>query len=61
MQRLFAGDEIKHLGAVAEVLVIASGKPGFVDRLIDGAYLSEADGMATFEKLAGKLKSVRVL
>lgn len=61
MQRLFAGDEIKPLGAVAEVLGIASAKPGFVDRLIHGAYLSEADGMATFEKSAKKLKSGRVL
>lgn len=64
MQRLFAGDEIKPLGTVADVLAtkgIASAKPGFVDRLIHGAYLSEADGMATFEKSARKLKFVRVL
>ena len=63
-RRLFAGDEIKPLGAVADVLAIAgiaSAKPGFADRLIHGAYLSEADGMAMFEKSAKKLKSVRIL
>jgi hypothetical protein len=64
MQRLFAGDEIKPLGTVAEVLAItgiASAKPGFVDRLFHSAYLNEADGMATFEKPARRLASVRVL
>jgi len=64
MQRLFAGDEIKPLGIVTDVLAttgIASAKPGFVDRLIHGAYLNEADGMATFEKSARKLKSVQIL
>jgi ParB-like chromosome segregation protein Spo0J len=50
--------------AVASVLATdwqASAKPGFVDRLIHGAYTAEADEMATLEKAAGKLKSVRVL
>lgn len=64
LRRLFSGGEIKPLGAVAEVLAgprIASAKPGFVDRLIHGAYLSEADGMATVEKAAKKLRGVRVL
>jgi len=64
MRRLFAGNEIKPLGKIAEVLAIkgiASAKPGFVDRLIHSAYLNETSGMATFEKSARKLNSVRVL
>ena len=64
LRRLFADGEIKPLGAVAAVLAtdrLASAKPGFVDRLIHGAYLANADAMVTFEKAAGKLKAVRVL
>ncbi len=64
LRRLFADGEIKPLGAVAEVLALeglASAKPGFVDRLIHEAYASTADAMVSFEKAAGKLKSVRVL
>jgi predicted nucleic-acid-binding protein len=64
LRRLFADGEIEPLGAAAGVLAgdgLASAKPGFVDRLIHGAYTGSADAMATFEKAAGKLKSVRVL
>lgn len=64
LRRLFADGEIKPLGVVAEVLAvsgIASAKPGFVDRLIHGAYVATAGEMVTFEKAANKLKSVRVL
>ena len=64
LRRLFADGEIGPLGAAAEVLAteeLASAKPGFVDRLIHGAYADAADEMVTFEKAAGKLKSVRVL
>jgi len=64
LRRLFADGEIKPLGAVAGVLAadgLASAKPGFVDRLIHGAYANAADEMVTFEKAAGKQKSVRVL
>ena len=64
LRRLFADGEIEPLGAAAEVLAadgLASAKPGFVDRLILGAYACAADEMVTFEKAAGKLKSVRVL
>ena len=64
LRRLFADGEIEPLGAVAEVLAtdgLASAKPGFVDRLIHGAYAAAADEMVSFEKAAGKLKSVRVL
>ncbi len=64
LRQLFDAGEIKPLGAVAQVLAtdgLASAKPGFVDRLIHGAYAAAADEMATFEKAAGKLKSVRVL
>lgn len=64
LRQLFAAGEIKPLGAVAEVLAthgLASAKPGFVDRLIHGAYAEAADEMVTFEKAATKLKSVRVL
>ena len=64
LRRLFADGEIEPLGAAAEVLAtdgLGSAKPGFVDRLIHGAYADAADGMVTFEKAASKLKSVRVL
>ena len=64
LRRLFADGEIKPLGAVAEVLAVeglASAKPGFVDRLIHGAYAGAAGEMVTFEKAAAKLKAVRVL
>jgi len=64
LRRLFADGEIEPLGAVAEVLAadgLASAKPGFVDRLIHGAYAGAAFKMVSFEKAAGKLKSVRLL
>lgn len=64
LRRLFAAGEIKPLGEAAEVLAtdrLASAKPGFVDRLIHGAYANAAGDMVTFENAAGKLKSVRVL
>ena len=64
LRRLFSDGEIKPLGAAAEVLAtdrLASAKPGFVDRLIHGAYTTAADEMVTFEKAAAKLKAVRVL
>ncbi len=64
LRRLFADGEIRPLGAVEKVLAvdgIATAKPGFVDRLIHGAYAGTTDQMVTFEKAAGKLKSVRVL
>lgn len=64
LRRLFADGEIEPTGAAAKVLALeglASAKPGFVDRLIHGAYGGAADEMVTFEKAAGRLKSVRVL
>lgn len=64
LRRLFASGEIKPLGAAAEVLAadgLASAKPGFVDRLIHGAYAASSAGMATFEKAGGKLDGTRVL
>ena len=64
LRRLFADGEIKPLGAAAGVLAVnglASAKPGVVDRLMHGAYAGAPNEMVTFEKAAGKLKSVRVL
>jgi predicted nucleic acid-binding protein len=64
LRRMFADGEIESQGVAAEVLAaegLASAKPGFVDRLIQGAYISSGGSMATFEKASGKLKSVRVL
>jgi predicted nucleic acid-binding protein len=64
LRRMFADGEIEPQGVASEVLAtegLASAKPGFVDRLIHGAYVSVAGSMATFEKAAGKLKSVKVL
>lgn len=64
LRRLFADGEIQPLGAAAEVLAVkglASAKPGFVDRLIHGAYAGAAEEMVTFEKASRKLKCVRVL
>ena len=64
MRRLFADGEIQPLGVATEVLAtdgLASAKPGFVDRLIHGAYTGNNNEMGTFEKAARKLKNVRVL
>ena len=64
LRRMFADGEIESQGVATKVLAMegqASTKPGFVDRLIQGAYLSSGGSMATFEKASGKLKSVRVL
>ena len=64
LRKLFADGEIAPLGAAAVVLAadgLASAKPGFVDRLIHGAYAGVADEMVSFEKAARRLKSVRVL
>lgn len=64
LRRLFADGEIEPLGVAAEVLAtakLASAKPGFVDRLIHGACTGATHEMATFEKAARRLKSVRVL
>jgi len=61
---MFADGEIESQGVAAEILAaegLASAKPGFVDRLIQGAYVVSGGSMATFEKASGKLKSVRVL
>ncbi|MCX5685181.1 MAG: PIN domain-containing protein [Planctomycetota bacterium] len=64
LRQMFADGEIASQGIAAAVLDaegLASAKPGFVDRLIHGAYVAAGGSMATFEKAAGKLKSVRVL
>jgi predicted nucleic-acid-binding protein len=64
LRRMLGDGEIEPQGVASEVLTtegLASAKPGFVDRLIQGAYVSTGGSMATFEKASGKLKSVRVL
>jgi predicted nucleic acid-binding protein len=64
LRDMFAEGEIESQGVAADVLAmegLASAKPGFVDRLIQGGYIADGNSMATFEKAAGKLKSVRVL
>ena len=64
LRAMFADEEIESPGVAAEVLAmegLASAKPGFVDRLIQSAYVSSGGAMATFEKASGKLKSVRIL
>ena len=64
LRRMLGDGEIEPQGVASEVLAtegLASAKPGFVDRLIQCAYVSTGGSMATFEKASGKLKSVRVL
>jgi len=64
LREMFADGEIESQGVAADVLAmdrLASAKPGLVDRLIQGGYLATGGSMVTFEKAAGKLKSVRVL
>jgi predicted nucleic acid-binding protein len=64
LRRMLGDGDIEPQGVASEVLAtegLASAKPGFVDRLIQGAYVSTGGSMATFEKASGKLKSVRVL
>jgi predicted nucleic acid-binding protein len=62
--RAFESGDIKPNGVAPAILktpALATAKPGFVDRLIHAEYLKQADEIATFEKAASKLKSVRVL
>jgi predicted nucleic acid-binding protein len=64
LRQMFAEGEIESQGVAAAVLEtagLASAKPGLVDRLIQGGYVGAGGAMATFEKAAGKLKSVSVL
>ena len=64
LRRMFADGEIESQGVAAEVLHtdgLASAKPGLLDRLIQGGYVASGGAMATFEKAAGKLKSVSVI
>jgi predicted nucleic acid-binding protein len=66
LRKMFADSEVGSTGVAADVLasggaVLATAKPGFVDRLIQGAYVSSGGSMVTFEKAAGKLDSVEVL
>ena len=64
LRRMLADGEIEAQGVAIEVLALeglASAKPGFVDRLIQSAYISSGGSMASFEKAAGKLDSVEVL
>ena len=66
LRKMFADGEIKSTGVAAEGLTsagasLATAMPGFVDRLIQSAYVSDGGAMATFEKAAGKLEAVQVL
>jgi predicted nucleic-acid-binding protein len=64
LREMLADGEIEPQGVAADVLAtegLASAKPGLVDRLILGGYVANGGTMVTFEKAAGKLKSVRVL
>lgn len=64
LRRMFDDGEIESQGVATEVLALeglASAKPGFVDRLIQGAYVASGGAMASFEKASGKLSSVQVL
>ena len=64
LKAMFESGEVASLGHAGSILDsrgLASAKPGFVDRLIHAEYEANADGMATFEKKAGRLASTRVL
>lgn len=64
LKEMFDSGELVALGHADSVLKtrgLASAKPGFVDRLIHAEYEAGLDGMATFEKKAGRLASTRVL
>jgi predicted nucleic acid-binding protein len=64
LRGMFADGEIESQGVAAAVLdtdALASAKPGMVDRLIQGGYVAAGGSMVTFEKAAGRLKSVRVI
>jgi len=63
LRRMFAEGEIASSGAAADVLAttdLAKAKPGFVDRLIHREYTKGGGSMATFERSAQKLPSVRL-
>ncbi len=64
LRLLVTADEVQCSEAALAVLQtdgLASAKPGFVDRLIHGEYLSAFDGMVTFEKAGKKLPKTTVL
>lgn len=65
LNALFESGEIvssDHAGRVLrETKSIATAKPGFVDRLIHASYQADMNGMATFEKKAGRLAGIIVL
>lgn len=65
LHALFDSAEVLPIGCAADVLKdpgLAGAKPGFVDRMIHGEYISgEVDRVLTFERAAGKLPRARVL
>lgn len=64
LRALLESNEIEAEGTALSVLQtprLASAKPGFVDRMIHEGYLQCIEGMATFEKAAGKLEHTAVL
>jgi predicted nucleic-acid-binding protein len=65
LRSFLATPGIEATGQVAEVLAtrgLESAKPGFIDRVVHRHYLQAGvDELATFEKSAAKLSSVRVL
>jgi predicted nucleic-acid-binding protein len=56
--------EVQASGKALQVLqqtLVASAKPGFVDRLIHTQYQADGAGLVTFEKAAGRLTGALVL
>ncbi len=64
LDTLFDVGEIQNEGIAVQVLKppgVASGAPGFLERLVHRQYLKDADQMATFDRAAQRLNGVRVL
>lgn len=64
LDALFDGGEVISDGVAAQVLKtpgVASGSPGFVERLAHRHTLKTADQMATFDRSAQRLSGVRLL
>jgi predicted nucleic-acid-binding protein len=64
LRSLFARGDLVSSGCAAQVLStpgLATGKPGFMDRMIHADYARSADRMLTFERAARKLPHAQVL
>lgn len=64
LDAFFEAGEVHSDGVAAQVLKtpgVASGSPGFIERLVHRQYVSGGDQMATFDRATQRLNGVRLL